>query len=205
MADPKTDAAPQNPPSEAAPSGPRPGVPQSERPVRLVGIFSARPVTLDEIPRLVEFCSRAYGEETPGASLKLLPAPEQGNVFRIDVVPGSMLRESEVVLRVHDIGDPQSDHPRILEHLEALDREIGSIARDAVKDARSYVAVVGTRLLEQGRIRAYLNVASLVGSALGAMFVDPTAVMITPDPGEWAEAAQQSLDIEGAMASMRAR
>jgi hypothetical protein len=174
---------------------------QQDRPKRIVGLFTARPMQLEEIPRLVDFCSKAYAEETPGASLKLLPSPPGTNVFRLEVIPGALLRESEVVLRVHKMDDPDSDHERILEHLEQLDQEIGMMGREAVKGAEAFLAVVGTRLLEQGRIRAFLNAASLIGSALGAMFVDPTAVMITPEPAEWIEAAEQSLAIEGAMAA----
>jgi hypothetical protein len=176
----------------------------ADRPMRLVGLFSARKVSREEIPRLVEWCSKAFAEEAPGAYLKLLePRPEDGPFFRLEVLPGAMLKESEVLLRVHDIDDPASDHEAILQHMEKLDAEIGRICRDAVHGAQSYLALVGTRLAEGGRIRAFLNVGALVGSALGAMFVDPAAVMVTPDAGEWAEACEQSLSIEGAMASLR--
>lgn len=183
------------------------GMKAPERPVRIVGLFTARKLTLEEIPRLVAFCSQAYGEETPGASLRLLP-PLEGtppHIFRIEALPGTMLKESELTLRVHSMQDPTSDHEGILGHMAKLDEEIGQLARNSVEEAVSYVALVGTALLEQGRIRSFLNAGALLGSALGAMFIDPAAVIVTPDPGEWAEACEQSLSLEGAMASMRTR
>lgn len=176
---------------------------QEDRPARLLGLFTARKLTRDEIPRLVEFCSQAYAQEQPGASMRLLPAREGETVFRVETTPGTMLTESEIILRVHDLDDPTSDHPSLFAHLKKLDDEIGQIAINSLEGAQSYVAVVGTRLLPRNRIDAFLNVGTLVGSALGALFIDPAAVMVTTDPGEWAEACEQSLSLEGAMASIR--
>lgn len=178
-----------------------------QRPARMLALFTARKMTHAEVPRLVEFCSQAYREETPGASLKLLP-PEEGqpeNIFRIEATPGMLLKESEILLRLHDIDDPQSDHPAILAHFAKLDEELGQIAKNSVEGAQSYVALVGTRLLQKNRIDAFLNLGALTGSALGALFIDPAAVMVTTDPGEWAEACEQSLSIEGAMASLKSQ
>lgn len=186
---------------------PQSNVPAQDRPIRIVALFSARKMTLADVPRLVEFCSQAYAAEAPGASMKLLEAPPDAppNMFRIEATPGMMLKESEILLRLHDIDDPTSDHHQVLGHLQKLDAEIAGLALDSVKDAQSYVALVGTRLLQKNRIDAFLNVACLAGSALGALFVDPAAVMVTTDPGEWAEACEQSLSIEGAMASLKAQ
>ena len=177
----------------------------ADRPKRLVGIFTARRVKLDEIPRLIEFCSQAYGEDTPGASLRLKdrPADLPPNMFLIEATPGTMLKESEIVLRLHDIEDPQSDHGALIGHFVKLDPQIGEIANAVTDGAQSYLAIVGTRLLELNRIRAFLNVGALVGSALGAAWIDPAAVMATTDAGEWVEACEQSLAIEGAMASLK--
>lgn len=176
---------------------------QSDRPARLVGLFTARKLTREEIPRLIEFCSQAYAEEQPGASLKLLPLRDGETAFRILATPGTLLAESEIVLRVHDLDDPTSDHPSLFAHLKKLDEEIGQIALNSLEGAQSYVALVGTRLLPRNRIDAFLNTGALIGSALGALFIDPAAVMVTTHPGEWAEACEQSLSIEGAMASIR--
>lgn len=176
---------------------------QEDRPARLVGLFTARKLTREEIPRLVEFCSQAYAEDQPGASIRLMPAREGESVFRLEATPGTMLTESEIIIRLHDLDDPASDHPSLFEHLKKLDDEIGQIALNSLEGAQSYVAVVGTRLLPRNRIDAYLNVGTLIGSALGALFIDPAAVMVTTDPGEWAEGCEQSLSLEGAMASIR--
>jgi hypothetical protein len=174
-----------------------------ERPTRLLAMFTARPVTREEIPRLIEFCSKAYGEETPGASLRLIEAVPDQPIFRIEATPGVMLKESEIILRLHTMDDPMADYPAILARFRKLDEEIGQLAVNSIEGAQSYLALIGTKLLEQGRIRSYLNAGALIGSALGAMFLDPAAVMVTPDPGEWAEACEQSLSIEGAMASAK--
>lgn len=172
-----------------------------ERPLRLLALFTARPTTPEEVPRLVEVCSQAYGEETPGASLRL--KHQEGVHFTLEVLPGAMLKECELILRLHALDDPKSDHAAVLGHLDRLDAQIGAIARQATEGAQTYLALVGTCLAEQGRIRSFLNAGCLLGSALGAVFVDPAAVMITPEPGEWAEACEQSLQIEGAMAALR--
>lgn len=176
---------------------------QEDRPARLLGLFTARKLTREEIPRLVDFCSQAYAQEQPGASIRLLPAREGETVFRLETTPGTMLTESEIVLRLHDLDDPASDHPSLFAHLRKLDEEIGQIAVNSLEGAQSYVAVVGTKLMPRNRIDAYLNVGTLIGSALGALFIDPAAVVVTTDPGEWAEGCEQSLSLEGAMASIR--
>lgn len=173
-----------------------------DRPARLLGLFTARAMTREEIPRLIAFCSQAYGEEQPGASMTLLPAREGETVFRVEVTPGTLLAGSEIVLRLHTLDDPASDHPLLFEHLSKLDQQIGQIARDSLEGAQCYLALVGTKLLPKNRIDAFLNAGALLGSALGALFIDPAAVMVTTDPGEWAEACEQSLSIEGAMAAL---
>lgn len=188
----------------STPAAPPPNAP--ERPVRILGLFTARKMNAAEIPRLIEFCGQAYSEETPGASLRLLEGPlEDGHTYRLEALPGTMLKESEIVLRLHDLADPKSDHENIIKHFEKLDADLGALARNSMEGAQSYVALVGTRLLEQGRIRSFLNTGALIGSALGALFIDPAAVIVTTDPGEWAEACEQSLSIEGAMASLRSQ
>lgn len=189
--------------SEPKPATPAGGPSAADRPARLVGLYSARPLALAEVPKLVAFCAQAYAEDTPGASMRLLDAPEGANVFRLEVVPGMLLKECEIVLRVHAIDDPQSDAGALVAHFGKLDPEIGSIASEMVQGAQSYLAIIGTRLAEQGRIRSFLNVVALLGSAMGAAFLDPAAVMATTDPGEWVEACEQSLAIEGAMAAAR--
>ena len=176
---------------------------QLDRPTRLLALFTARAMTREEIARLVEFCSQAYGEETPGASLRLVESVPEQPIFRIEATPGALLKESELVLRMHRLDDPASDHRAVVEHLRKLDEEIGQLAENSLEGAQTYLALIGTRLLEQGRIRSFLNAGALLGSALGALFLDPAAVMVTTDAGEWAEACEQSLGIEGAMASLR--
>ena len=44
---------------------------------------------------------------------------------------------------------------------------------------------------------------SLFTSALGAAIVDPAAAIVTTDPAEWAEAMEQSLQIEKEMGMLR--
>lgn len=178
-------------------------IPPLERPTRMVALFTARAVTLDEVPRLVDFCSQAYGAETPGASLRVVERIPEQPIFKLEACPGVMLKESELLLRVHRMDEPGADWKAMIEHFGRLDPEIGQLAANSLEGAQSYVVLIGSRLLEQGRIRSFLNAGSLIGSALGALFLDPAAVCVTTDPGEWAEACEQSLGIEGAMASLR--
>jgi len=175
-----------------------------ERPTRIVALFTARNVTLEEIPRLVEFCSQAYGQETPGASIRVVERIENQPIFRLEALPGVMLKESELILRVHRMDDPTADWRAIVAHFKKLDAEIGQIAENSLEGAQSYLALTGSKLSEMGRRRSFLNAGALFGSALGALFLDPASVTVTTDPGEWAENCEQSLDIESAMAaSMR--
>ena len=44
---------------------------------------------------------------------------------------------------------------------------------------------------------------SLFASALGAAIVDPAAAIVTNDPGEWADALEQSLHLEKEMGALR--
>ncbi len=175
------------------------GPAQLDRPKRLLALFTARAVTLQEIPRLIEVCSNAYAEETPGASLEVTEVVDGEPIFELEATPGALLKESEIILRVHRLDDPKSDHRAVLDRMHHIDEEIGGIAERSLDGAQSYLALVGTRLLDPGRVRAYLNTGALIGSALGALFIDTAAVMVTTDPGEWAEACQQSLDIETAL------
>ena len=62
---------------------------------------------------------------------------------------------------------------------------------------------VGLKLDEQERIHPFQNLVSLFASALGAAIVDPAAAIVTNDPGEWAEAMEQSLQIEKEMGALR--
>ena len=60
-------------------------------------------------------------------------------------------------------------------------------------------SIASGKLDQHERIHPFQNLVSLFASALGAAIVDPAAAIVTTDPGEWADAMEQSLQIEKEM------
>src|SRR5207237_9746814 len=73
------------------------------------------------------------------------------------------------------------------------------------QNAQTYVIIASGRLDQQERIHPFQNLVSLFASALGAAIVDPAAAIVTNDPGELADAMEQSLEIETEMGALRRR
>lgn len=175
----------------------------SERPARMVGLFTMRAMKPHEVERLVGACLGALREEDQGASLTLKPLgdprPEElelQRTWRLTVVEYSDAQPHDVLVQLFDASDPASPHRALLDHLSNMEEELGQRGAEAASHAQTYLTLASGKLNDQNRIHPFQNVVALFSSALGAVIVDPAAAIVTEDAGEWAEAMEMSLQIE---------
>ena len=107
------------------------------------------------------------------------------------------------LVQVFDMRDPESPHRSILDHIGTMDDELSQAASHLAQTAQTYLTIASGKLDDENRIHPFQNLVSLFSSALGAAIVDPAAAIVTTDPGEWADAMEQSLQIEKEMGSLR--
>ena len=179
----------------------------TERPARMVGLFTSRAMKPGEIERLVDVCLTAMREEDQAASLDLAPlgtlSPAElknQRAWRITVVEFAGAAPHDCLVQVFDMQDPASNHRALLEHIGDLDEELGQSASHLAQHAQTYLSVASGKLDDPARIHPFQNLVALFTSALGAAIVDPGAAIVTTDPGEWADALEMSLNVEKEMA-----
>lgn len=182
----------------------------TERPARMIGLFTGHQLKPHDLERLTNACVQAMREEDPGASLTLSPlgdpSPKELEVqrtWRVTVVDGAGAAPHDCLVQVFDMRDPGSPHRGLLDHIGNMDEELSTAASHLQQTAATYLTIASGKLDDEGRIHAFQNLASLFTSALGAAIVDPAAAIVTTDPGEWADALEQSLQIEKEMGSLR--
>src|SRR5437763_479899 len=148
--------------------------------------------------------------EDAGASLTLLPlgSPSAQDLaaqrsWRITVAGNAETAPHDCLVQVFDMRDPASPHRALLDHIGGRDPELSEAASHLQQNAQTYVGIASGRLDQQERIHPFQNLVSLFASALGAAIVDPAAAIVTNDPGEWADAMEQSLQIEKEMGALR--
>jgi len=183
---------------------------EGQRPARMVGLFTARAMKPQDLDRLVQACVGSMRQEDPGASLALAPmgtpSPQElatQRTWRVTVVDGGEAAPHDCLVQLFDMRDPQSPHRELLDHIGARDPELSEAASHLQQNAQVYLAVASGGLDAQERIHPFQNLVSLFASALGAAIVDPSAAIVTNDPGEWAEAMEMSLQIEKEMGTLR--
>ena len=183
---------------------------KAERPARMVGLFTAKEMQPHEVERLDDACRRAMREEDQGAGLTLEPlgnpSPaelELQRTWKVTVVETSDAPPHDCLVQLFAMDDPASPHHGLLGHLTSMDEEMGRATRESVQPAKTYLTVSSGRLDDKNRIHPYENLVSLFASALNALIVDPAAAMVTMDPGEWADAMEMSLELEGGMKLLR--
>ena len=175
----------------------------------MVGIFTARQMKAADLARLTDACQKAMRDEDGGASLTLSPvgagtvSAEPQRTFRISVVDNAGASPHDCLVQLYDLRDPESPHRRLLDHIGRRDAELSAAASHLQQTAQAYLAVASGRLDDVSRVHPFENLVSLFTSALGAAIVDPAAAIVTTDPGEWADAMEQSLQIEKEMGQLR--
>jgi hypothetical protein len=182
----------------------------SERPARMVGLFTGHAMKPHDLQRLVDACVNSMRQEDAGASLTLAPLgspsahdlPAQ-RTWRITVAGNAEVAPHDCLVQVFDMRDPASPHRALLDHIGGRDQELSEAASHLQQNAQTYVSIASGRLDQQERIHPFQNLVSLFASALGAAIVDPAAAIVTNDPGEWADAMEQSLQIEKEMGALR--
>lgn len=182
----------------------------TERPARMVGLFTGHQMKPHDVERLVNACLTAMREEDQGASLTLAPlgnpSPrelELQRTWRVTVVDYTDAAPHDCLVQVFDMRDPESPHRSILDHIGTMDDELSQAASHLAQTAQTYLTIASGKLDDENRIHPFQNLVSLFSSALGAAIVDPAAAIVTTDPGEWADAMEQSLQIEKEMGSLR--
>ena len=182
----------------------------TERPARMIGLFTGHQMKPHDVERLTDSCLQAMREEDPGASLTLSPvgAPspkelELQRTWRITVVDSTDASPHDCLVQVFDMRDPESPHRALLDHIGNMDEELSAAASHLLTTAATYLTIASGKLDDQNRVHPFQNLVSLFTSALGAAIVDPAAAIVTTDPAEWAEAMEQSLQIEKEMGMLR--
>jgi len=182
----------------------------AQRPARMVGLFTGHALKPADLQRLVNACVQSMREEDAGASLALSPlgnpAPQElaaQRTWRITVADTGESHPHDCLVQVFDMRDPQSPHRALLDHIGTRDEELSQAASHLQQNAQTYLGIASGKLDEQERIHPFQNLVSLFASALGAAIVDPAAAIVTNDPAEWADALEQSLQIEKEMGALR--
>jgi len=182
----------------------------TERPARMVGLFTQRAMRPHEVERLVGVCLQSMREEDQGASLTLAPLGEPSpsemelqRTWRITVNEHTDAAPHDCLVQLFAMDDPGSTHRGLIDHLSNLDEELGNLATEAAQGAQTYLTIASGKLDDQNRIHPFQNLVSLFASALGAAIVDPAAAVVTVDPGEWADAMEMSLQVEKEMGVLR--
>jgi len=182
----------------------------SERPARMVGLFTGHQMKPHDVERLVNACPQAMRPEHQGASLTLSPLGDPSpkelelqRTWRLTVVDYTDAAPHDCLVQIFDMRDPESPHRSLLDHIGTMDEELSTAASHLQQTAQTYVTIASGKLDDENRIHPFQNLVSLFASALGAAIVDPAAAIVTSDPGEWADAMEQSLQIEKEMGMLR--
>jgi hypothetical protein len=182
----------------------------TERPARMIGLFTGHQMKPHDVERLTDACLRSMREEDQGASLTLAPLGDPSpkelelqRTWRITVVDSAGASPHDCLVQVFDMRDPESPHRSMLDHIGGMDEELSTAASHLMVTAQTYLTIASGKLDDETRIHPYQNLVSLFASALGAAIVDPAAAIVTTDPGEWADAMEQSLQIEKEMGMLR--
>ena len=182
----------------------------TERPARMVGLFTGHQMKPHDVERLVDACLHAMREEDQGASLTLSPLGDPSpkelelqRTWRVTVVDYTDASPHDCLVQVFDMRDPESPHRSLLDHVGQRDEELSAAASHLQQTAQTYLTIASGKLDDQNRVHPFQNLVSLFTSALGAAIVDPAAAIVTTDPGEWADALEQSLQIEKEIGSLR--
>jgi hypothetical protein len=178
---------------------------ESERPARVVGLFTGHALKPRDLSRLVDACVRSMREEDAGASLTAAPLDDADpqRSWRLAVVDGVDASPHDCLVQLYDMREPGSPHRSLLDHIGARDEELSAAASHLQQNAQTYLVIASGKLDVHERVHAFQNLVSLFASALGAAIVDPSAAIVTNDPGEWADAMEQSLQIEKEMSALR--
>jgi hypothetical protein len=182
----------------------------SERPARMVGLFTGHSLKPHDVERLVNACLQAMREEDQGASLTLSPVGnpspkelELQRTWRVTVVDYTDAAPHDCLVQIFDMRDTESPHRALLDHVGGMDQELSEAASHLQQTAQTYLTMASGKLDDANRVHPFQNLVSLFSSALGAAIVDPAAAIVTTDPGEWADAMEMSLQLEKEMGSLR--
>src|SRR5438477_7183239 len=120
----------------------------SERPARMVGLFTGHSLKPHDIERLVNACLQAMREEDRGASLTLSPlgnpSPKElelQRTWRVTVVDYTDSAPHDCLVQIFDMRDPESPHRALLDHIGGMDQELSEATSHLQQTAQSYVTI----------------------------------------------------------------
>jgi hypothetical protein len=182
----------------------------TEQPARMVGILTPRAMRPHELERLVGACVAAMRQEDQGASLTVTPlgnpSPaemELQRTWRVTVRESTDSEPHDCLVQIFALDDPSSTHHALVNHLSAMDGELGKQAREAEQNSQTFLTVASGKLDDQNRVHPFQNLVALFSTALGAWILDPAAALVTQDPGEWADSMEMSLSLEKDLGLLR--
>jgi hypothetical protein len=178
---------------------------ETDKPARLIGLFTGHKLRPGDVERLVTSCVTAMREEDGAADLTLTPLGEEDPrcTWRLTVFEGASATPHDCFVQVFDMKSPSSPHRAMLDHIGRMDRELSEAASHLQETALTFLQIASGKLDDHDRIHPFENLVSLFTSALGAAIVDPAAAIVTTDPAEWADALEQSLLLETDMGALR--
>jgi hypothetical protein len=175
----------------------------AERPARMIGLFTGHAMKPPDLQRLVTACVGSMQEEDSNASLTLAQLGEAERTWRLTVVEGTQAPPHDCLVQLYDLRDPSSPHRALLDHVGQMDEELSAAASHLQQTAQTFLTLASGKLDAEERVHPFQNLVSLFTSALGAAIVDPAAAIVTTDPGEWADAMEQSLLLEQQMGTLK--
>jgi hypothetical protein len=180
----------------------------AERPARMIGLFTGHAMKPQDLARLASACLTSMQDEDRNASLALAPIGEAApgelqRTWRVTVVETTESVPHDCLVQVYEMRDPASPHRALLDHIGQMDEELSAAASHLQQTAQTYLTLASGRLDVVERIHPFQNLVSLFTSALSAAIVDPAAAIVTTDPAEWADAMEQSLQLEKEMGMLK--
>jgi hypothetical protein len=130
----------------------------SERPARMVGLFTGQSMKPHDLQRLVSACINSMRQEDAGASLTVSPlggpSPQEfasQRTWRVTVVDGADASPQDCLVQVFDMRDPESPHRALLDHIGGRDQELSEAASHLQQNAQTYLSIASGKLDQHGR------------------------------------------------------
>src|SRR5438128_11370522 len=116
----------------------------SERPARMVGLFTGHALKPKDFERLVDACVNSMKQEDAGASLTLAPlgSPSAQELaaqrsWRVTVAGNAEAAPHDCLVQVFDMRDPASPHRALLDHIGGRDQEHPEVASDLQQNGQT--------------------------------------------------------------------
>src|SRR5207245_9205151 len=117
----------------------------SERPARMVGLFTGHALKPKDFERLVDACVNSMKQEDASASLTLAPlgSPSAQELaaqrsWRVTVAGNAEAAPHDCLVQVFDMRDPASPHRALLDHIGGRDQELSEAGSHLQQNGQTY-------------------------------------------------------------------